>query len=42
MLRRLPYDIISYVVWLCFRLNLIHRDVEDLLAILRIKFILFL
>ena len=25
-------DIISYAVWLYFRLNLSHRDIEDLLA----------
>lgn len=25
-------DIISYAVWLYFRFNLSHRDIEDLLA----------
>jgi putative transposase len=29
---RFPPDIISYAVWLCYRFNLSHRDVEDLLA----------
>ena len=29
---RLPPDIISYVVWLYYRCNLSHRDIEDLLA----------
>jgi len=29
---RLPPDIISYAVWLYFRFNLSHRDIEDLLA----------
>ena len=29
---RFPPDIISYAVWLYFRFNLSHRDVEDLLA----------
>ena len=29
---RFPPDIISYVVWLYFRFNLSHRDIEDLLA----------
>ncbi|MEH6584353.1 MAG: DDE-type integrase/transposase/recombinase [Halioglobus sp.] len=29
---RFPPDIISYTVWLYFRLNLSHRDIEDLLA----------
>jgi putative transposase len=29
---RFPPDIISYAVWLYFRLNLSHRDIEDLLA----------
>ncbi|MFT5928044.1 MAG: hypothetical protein ACI805_001161 [Candidatus Azotimanducaceae bacterium] len=30
--RRPPPDIISYAVWLYYRLNLSHRDIEDLLA----------
>ena len=29
---RFPSDIISYAVWLYFRFNLSHRDIEDLLA----------
>lgn len=29
---RFPADIISYAVWLYFRFNLSHRDIEDLLA----------
>ena len=29
---RFPSDIISYAIWLYFRFNLSHRDVEDLLA----------
>jgi putative transposase len=29
---RFPPDIISYAVWLYYRLNLSHRDIEDLLA----------
>ena len=29
---RFPLDIISYTVWLYFRFNLSHRDIEDLLA----------
>ena len=29
---RFPADIISYAVWLCYRFNLSHRDIEDLLA----------
>jgi putative transposase len=29
---RLPLDIISYAVWLYYRFNLTHRDIEDLLA----------
>ena len=29
---RVPLDIISYAVWLYFRFNLSHRDIEDLLA----------
>jgi transposase-like protein len=29
---RFPPDIISYAVWLYCRFNLIHRDIEDLLA----------
>jgi putative transposase len=28
----LPPDIISYAVWLYYRFNLSHRDIEDLLA----------
>ncbi len=32
---RLPPDIISYSVWLFYRLNLIHRDIEDLLSACR-------
>jgi putative transposase len=31
-LHRFPPDIISYTVWLCYRFNLSHRDIEDLLA----------
>lgn len=31
-LHRFPPEIISYAVWLYFRFNLSHRDVEDLLA----------
>ena len=27
-----PPDIISYAVWLYYRFNLCHRDIEDLLA----------
>jgi putative transposase len=27
-----PPDIISYAVWLYYRFNLSHRDIEDLLA----------
>lgn len=30
---RFPPDIISYAVWLYYRFNLSHRDVEDLLAV---------
>ena len=30
--RRFPPEIISYAVWLYYRFNLSHRDVEDLLA----------
>jgi putative transposase len=30
--RRFPPDIISYSVWLYYRFNLSHRDIEDLLA----------
>ena len=30
--RRPPPDIISYAVWLYYRFNLNHRDIEDLLA----------
>jgi len=30
--QRFPSDIISYAVWLYYRFNLIHRDIEDLLA----------
>jgi hypothetical protein len=29
---RFPPDVISYAVWLYYRFNLSHRDVEDLLA----------
>ena len=29
---RLPPDSIRYAVWLCYRFNLSHRDIEDLLA----------
>ena len=29
---RFPPDIISYSVWLYYRFNLSHRDIEDLLA----------
>ena len=29
---RFPPDIISYAVWLYYRFNLNHRDIEDLLA----------
>jgi putative transposase len=29
---RFPRDIISYAVWLYYRFNLDHRDIEDLLA----------
>jgi putative transposase len=29
---RFPPDIISYAVWLYYRFNLRHRDIEDLLA----------
>ena len=29
---RIPPDIISYAVWLYYRFNLSHRDIEDLLA----------
>ena len=29
---RFPPDIISYAVWLYYRFNLSHRDLEDLLA----------
>ena len=29
---RFPADIISYAVWLYYRFNLSHRDIEDLLA----------
>ena len=29
---RFPPDIISYAVWLSYRFNLSHRDIEDLLA----------
>jgi hypothetical protein len=29
---RFPPDIISYAVWLHYRFNLSHRDIEDLLA----------
>ena len=30
--QRFPPDIISYAVWLYYRFNLSHRDIEDLLA----------
>jgi putative transposase len=33
---RFPPDIISYAVWLYFRFNLSHRDIEDLLAVRRV------
>jgi putative transposase len=29
---RFPPEIISFAVWLCYRFNLSHRDIEDLLA----------
>ena len=29
---RFPPDIISYSVWLYYRFNLSHRDIEDLLV----------
>ena len=29
---RFPLDIISYALWLYYRFNLSHRDIEDLLA----------
>lgn len=29
---RFPPDIISYAVWLYYRFNFSHRDIEDLLA----------
>jgi transposase-like protein len=29
---RFPPDIISYAVWLYYRFNLSHRDIEDLLT----------
>ena len=29
---RFPPDVISYAVWLYYRFNLSHRDIEDLLA----------
>ncbi|MFT4520182.1 MAG: putative transposase [Halioglobus sp.] len=29
---RFPSDIIFYAVWLYYRFNLSHRDIEDLLA----------
>ena len=29
---RFPPEIISYAVWLYYRFNLSHRDIEDLLA----------
>ena len=34
---RFPPDIISYSVWLYYRFNLSHRDIEDLLAQRRFK-----
>jgi transposase-like protein len=30
---RFPYAIIQYAVWLYYRFNLSHRDIEDLLAV---------
>ena len=30
---RFPPDIISYAVWLYYRFNLSHRDIEDILAV---------
>jgi len=30
--QRFPPGIISYAVWLYYRFNLSHRDIEDLLA----------
>ena len=29
---RFPSDVISYAVWLYYKFNLSHRDIEDLLA----------
>ncbi|MBT4617789.1 MAG: IS6 family transposase, partial [Gammaproteobacteria bacterium] len=29
---RFPAEIIQYAVWLYFRFNLSHRDIDDLLA----------
>lgn len=29
---RFPVEIIQYAVWLYFRLNMSHRDIEDLMA----------
>jgi len=29
---RFPPEMISYAVWLCYRVNLSYRDIEDLLA----------
>ena len=29
---RVPPDIIPYAAWLCYRFNISHRDIEDLLA----------
>ena len=29
---RFPPDIISYAVWLYYRFNLSHRDIEDLMS----------
>ncbi len=29
---RFPIEIIQYAVWLYYRFNLSHRDIEDLLA----------
>jgi len=34
---RFPVDIIQYAVWLYYRFNLSHRDIEDLLAGRRIN-----
>ena len=29
---RFPSDIVSYAVWLYYKFNLSHRDIEDLMA----------